>query len=52
MVEEAEVKQQHEKHDTENDFLLVNSSDEEKEKIMQAALKAKDDKIRELETSL
>jgi len=30
----------------------VNSSDEEEDKITQAALKAKDDKIRELETSL
>jgi len=52
MVEEAEFKQQHEKHDTEKEFLLVNSSDEEKDKINQVALKAKDAKIRELETTL
>lgn len=52
MVEEAAVKQQHEKHDTEKKFLLVNSSDEEKDKITQAALKEKDTKIRKLETSL
>lgn len=52
MVEEAKVKQQHEEHDIEKEFILVDSSDEEGNKSSQATLSAKDAKITELEVNL